>query len=131
MTTITRTPDYDATTLLTKERLAALLSLPLRYSDKRSTASTEFTIPNLGKAITFDGQTIFFLDTTIEGLVAIDVLMHQLRVKTNVERQAARDLANVIHMIATEVYDGFDEKVEASYDALPEEKDEEEEEDEE
>jgi hypothetical protein len=135
MTTIPRIPDYDATTLLTEERLAALLGIPLRYMDGRNYKpnpsqpgfdSTAFTIPNLEKAITFDGQTISFLDTTIEGLVAINVLIHQLRIKTNVERQAAKDLANVIHTIATEAYDGFDEKVEAYCESLSEEEDEEE-----
>jgi hypothetical protein len=138
----TRQPGYDATTLLSDDRLAALLGLPFRYCDRTNYKpnpyqpgydGTGFTTDNLAKAMTFDGRTLYFLDTTIEGLVAIDALIHRLRITYRYDdprAAAATELATVIHEIATEVYPGFDDLIEENHASLPEE-DEEDDEDEE
>jgi hypothetical protein len=131
-----------ATIRVTGKRLTALLGLPFRYCDmkvsrfrKAKPTSTDFDINNLSKAITFDGNTITFLDTTDEGLAAIDTLIGRLRMSGSYRHddplfKTAKELATVIHTIATEAYPGFDDLVFAYYDVLPD-VDEEEEEDEE
>lgn len=117
---ITINPDYDARTVLTGERLTAFLGLPFRYSDRKPGASTDFTTENLAKAITFGaapdypGKQITFFDTTIEGLVAIDTLINRLHVRyaaRDPQYAGAKELAKVIHTIATEAYEGFDDLI--------------------